>query len=36
MKEKYKVSINKNKILDKFSVEDVDKEIKNAIDSIIL
>lgn len=36
MKEKYKVSINKNKILDKFSVEDVDKEIKNVIDSIIL
>ena len=36
MKKKYKVSINKNKILDKFSVEDVDKEIKNVIDSIIL
>lgn len=36
MKEKYKVSINKNKIIDKFSVEDVDKEIKNVIDSIIL
>lgn len=36
MKKKYKVSINKNKIFDKFSVEDVDKEIKNVIDSIIL
>lgn len=36
MKEEYKVSINKNKILDKFSAEDVDKEIKNVIDSIIL
>lgn len=36
MKEKYKVSINKNKIIDKFSAEDVDKEIKNVIDSIIL
>ena len=36
MKGQYKVSINENKILDKFSVEDVDKEIKNVIDSIIL
>ena len=35
MKKTYNVNLTKNKILDNFGFDDVDKEIKDVIDSII-